>query len=71
MEKRKLLESIKAKPKTQLYLSSTFYKDKDNTTSATLLELYDNSIIIYKVVILSFRILKHINHNKGLYLILI
>jgi hypothetical protein len=47
MEKKKLLESTKSKPKDNILLSGVFLKEKGNNSSAVLVELYDRSVLLY------------------------
>ena len=49
MEKKKILESVKTKPKERPLASAIFLKERGNNSSAALFELYDKFVIFYTV----------------------
>ena len=47
MEKKKILEGVKSRPKDTPLLSTTFLKDREDPSTAVLFELFDRMIILY------------------------
>lgn len=64
MEKKKLLESVKSKPKDRAVLSAVFLKERGSNASAALFEVHNGFLLFYTVRLILLRPRNLSNYTK-------